>query len=212
MASSIHSIRSRALCQLLLSLLVLGCGSAAAQRSDIPRATKVEPAAPASLTYRLTAQDIISVVVFNEPELNTQARVDKDGAINMPMAGLVRVIGLNIREASKAIESALREYLIKPQVTVTILQYTKRRITILGQVNKPGIIELPDETNVNIMEALGMAGGQSRIASSKITIKRTVNGAEEIIKLDAKAMSEDGSIKRFQVLPGDTITVGERLF
>lgn len=203
----------RALCWFLIGLLGLGVGNLSAQRSEIPRATKVEPAQPASLTYRLAAQDIISVVVFNEPELNTQARVDKDGAINVPMAGLVRVIGLNIREASKAIETALREYLIKPQVTVTILQYTKRRITILGQVNKPGIVELPDETTVNIMEAIGMAGGYSRIANQRqITIKRTVSGREEIIKLDGKAMSEDGSIKQFEVRPGDTITVGERLF
>ncbi len=206
------SILVPAIRRCLLAALLLATGSAFAQRKEIPRATRVDPASPASMTYELTAHDVISVVVFNEPELNIQARVDKDGAINMPMVGLVRVIGQNIREAAKTIESALREYLIKPQVSVTILQYTKRRVTMLGQVNKPGTIELPDETTVNILEAIGMAGGFSRISNNKITIKRTVNGEEQIIKLDAKAMGEDGSIKRFQVLPGDTITVGERLF
>ena len=62
----------------------------------------------------------------------------------------VRVAG----EFGQVIETALREYLIKPQVSVTILQYTKRRITVLGQVNKPGTIDLPDEASVDLMEAI----------------------------------------------------------
>jgi polysaccharide export outer membrane protein len=201
---------SRSLCCLPV-MLWLGAISASAQQ-DIPRATRVEPASPASATYRLMPQDVISIVVFNEGELNTQARIDKDGAINMPMIGLVPLAGKNIRDATATIENRLREYLIKPQVTLTVLQYTKRRVTMLGQVNKPGTIDLPDETSVNLLEAIGMAGGFSRIASSKITVTRTVDGREQVIELDHKAMSKDGSIKRFQVLPGDTINVGERLF
>lgn len=196
----------------LLPVLMLGAWPALAQRTEIPRATKVEPVSPASMTYRLMAQDVISVVVFNEPELNIQARIDRDGAINVPMVGLVSIAGKNIRDAATTLESRLREYLIKPQVTVTVLVYTKRRITMLGQVNKPGTIDLPDETNVNLLEAIGMAGGFSRIASSRITVTRTVDGREQVIELDHKAMSKDGSIKRFQVQPGDTINVGERLF
>jgi len=192
--------------------LVLACGPALAESAEVPRATRVDPGGPASMTYQLTAQDVISVVVFNEPELSVQARVDKDGAINMPLVGLVRIMGQNIRDASKTIESALREYLVKPQASVTILLYTKRRITVLGQVNKPGTIDLPDESAVDLMEAIGMAGGFSRIANDKITVTRTVNGREEVLKLDSKAMRKDGSIKRFLVLPGDTISVGERLF
>jgi hypothetical protein len=57
-----------------------------------------------------------------------------------------------------------------------------------------------------------MAGGTSRIASSKITVTRTVDGREQVIELDRKDMTKDGSIKRFQVLPGDSINVGERIF
>jgi protein involved in polysaccharide export with SLBB domain len=195
----------------LLLVLLLGINTAMAQR-DIPRATRVEPASQASGTYRLMVQDIISIVVFNEAELNTQARIDKDGAINMPMVGLVKLAGQSIREASATLETRLRKYLIKPQVTVTVLQYTKRKFTMLGQINKPGTYDMPDEGPVNLLEALGMAGGVSRIASAKITVTRTVDGREQVIELDRKAMSKDGSIKRFQVLPGDTIDVGERIF
>jgi polysaccharide export outer membrane protein len=192
-------------------VLLLSICPAVAQR-DIPRATRVEPPSQASGTYRLMVQDIISIVVFNEAELNTQARIDKDGAINMPMAGLVKLAGQSIREASVTLETRLRKYLIKPQVTVTVLQYTKRKFTMLGQINKPGTYDMPDEGSVNLLEALGMAGGVSRIASAKIAVTRTVDGREQVLELDRKAMGKDGSIKRFQVLPGDTIDVGERLF
>lgn len=211
--SPIVDFRLRFIARLAVLLIALAAPLAArAEGNEPPRATRVEPAAPASMTYRLTAQDVVSIVVFNEPELSVQARIDKDGAINMPLVGLVRIMGQNIREASKTIETALREYLIKPQVSVTILQYTKRRITVLGQVNKPGTIDLPDEASVDLMEAIGMAGGFSRIASDKITVTRTVGGQEQVMELNSKAMQKDGSIKRFTVLPGDTISVGERLF
>ena len=200
----------------LLVLALLGLFSPAAALAQtgrtIPRATKVTPSAAPTLSYKLTAHDVVNVVVFGEAELTTTTRIDKDGQIMVPMVGLVRIAGQNIRDAAKTLEAALREYLVKPQVSLTIVQYTKRRITILGQVNKPGTYELPDETSVNITEAIGMAGGFSRIASNKITIKRTKNGQEQILKIDAKSVSENDSSDRPLVEPGDTITVGERLF
>ena len=204
----------RKCCALLLVGLAVSQAAAAPREKSIPRATRVNPptATAPSLSYKLTAQDVVNVVVFGEEELTTTTRIDKDGQIMMQMIGLVRISDQNIRDAAKTIESRLREYLVKPQVSLTIVVYTKRRITILGQVNKPGAYDLPDEATVDISEAIGMAGGYSRIASTKITIKRTVKGREQIIKIDAKNMGENESAERPQILPGDTITVGERLF
>jgi polysaccharide export outer membrane protein len=155
----------------------------------------------------------VNVVVFGEEELTVTTRIGKDGAINMPMVGLVRLAGQTIREAATTLERELREYLVKPQVSVTIVQYTKRKITILGQVNRPGTYEMPDETSVNIVEAIGMAGGYTRIANpKKITIKRTIDGRDQTIRLDGKGQGEGNSTERMEILPGDTITVGERIF
>jgi polysaccharide export outer membrane protein len=193
-------------------ILALLASPAIAEEKPTARATRVEPVQPASPTYRLTTEDIVNITVFGEPELAVTTRIGKDGAINLPMSGLVRIEGQNIRDAAKTIETALREYLVKPQVTLTIVQYSKRRITVLGQVNRPGNLELPSEESVNITEAIGMAGGYTRIASKEITVKRTVNGQEKTFKLNAKTMGEEGSSERFKILPGDTITVGERLF
>lgn len=206
------AILSRCLLALALVGLLFPAAARAQNGKPIPRATRVTPSAAPTLSYKLTAQDAVNVVVFGEEELTTTTRIDKDGQIVVPMVGLVHISGQNIRDAAKTLEAALREYLVKPQVTLTIVQYAKRRITILGQVNKPGTYELPDDTSVNITEAIGMAGGFSRIASNKITIKRTKNGQEQLIKIDARDLRENDSSDRPLVEPGDTINVGERLF
>ena len=131
------------------------------------------------------------VKVFQEEELETTARLAKNGSITMPLVKNVMIGGLTRQEAEQRIETQLKEYLVRPQVTVRIVEYTKRRITVLGQVNDPGAIELPAEGNIDILEAIGMAGGYTRIGNpSKITVKRKVNGRDAIYKLDAKKDGE----------------------
>ena len=176
-------------------------------------ATPIPVAQPVSPSYKLTANDAVLVEVFGEEDMTKQARIDKEGAINMPLIGLVKVSGQTIREAAKTIETQLREYLVKPQVNVTIIGYSKRRFTILGQVNRPNTFDFPDESSLNLLEAIGMAGGYTRIANpANITLKRTIGGREVTQKLDAKGMGDKESIERFLILPGDTILVGERIF
>jgi polysaccharide export outer membrane protein len=163
--------------------------------------------------YRLAANDVVHIKVFQEDELETTERIAKNGTVTIPLIKNATIGGLTRREAEQRIEALFKEYLVKPQVTVRIVEYTKRRITVLGQVNDPGAIELPAEGSIDVLEAIGMAGGYSRIANpSKITVKRKVGGKDTIIKLDGKKMANDAGSSRFEVMPGDTISVGERLF
>jgi polysaccharide export outer membrane protein len=182
-----------------------------------PPPTKIATPQPVSQavssSYRLMPNDIVQVIVFGEEDMAMQARIDKEGSINMNLIGLVKISGQTIREAAKTIETQLKEYLVKPQVNITIIGYSKRRFTMLGQINRPGMYDLPDESSLNLLEAIGIAGGYTRIADpSKITLKRTVGGRETTQKLDAKSMGDKEAVERFLILPGDTITVGERIF
>lgn len=175
--------------------------------------TPEEPLRPAQTgdDYRLSPNDVVNVRVFQEEDLLTTARLARNGTITMPLIKSAMISGLTRQEAQERIETLLKEYLVRPQVTVTIVEYTKRRITVLGQVNDPGAIELPAEGNIDLLEAIGMAGGYTRIGNpSKITVKRKVKGKEVSYKLDAKKMANDEGSNRFEVLPGDTITVDER--
>ncbi len=178
-----------------------------------PRAAAAETAEVQTPGYRLATNDTLDITVFGEEDLSTTARVGKDGAVAIPLVGLVKIGGQTVREAAVTIEGRLREYLIKPQVALTILTYSKRRFTILGSVSRPGTYDLPDEATIDLLEAIGMAGGYTRIANpSKVTLKRLVQGREMLLKLDARSMVDKQAGERVQVLPGDTIIVAERLF
>jgi polysaccharide export outer membrane protein len=181
--------------------------AALAQRA--PAITK-----PASNAYRLCGNDLVQIRVFQEDELETSVRIAKDGSITFPMIGSVCIGGKTLTEACLVVETALRTFCKTPQVVIRIVEYNKRRFTVLGQVNRPGTFEMPDEGPLSLLEAIGMAGGYSRIANpSKVTLKRTSpDGSEQIFRLDAKRMARESSIAPFLLKTGDTIVVEETLF
>lgn len=164
-------------------------------------------------SYKLSPKDTVHIKVYQEDDLETTARIDKDGNISFPLLGTAKIGGQNVQEATATMERLLKEYLVKPQVSLSITSYSKRRFTVLGQVNHPGTFDMPEESSVNLLEAVGMAGGYTRIANpSKITVKRIVQGQETILHPDGKRMLKETGTPTFQVLPGDTIVVGEAIF
>jgi len=183
---------------------------------DANMASPAPPAAPIlwrGESYRLTAKDVVRVTVFQEGDLATESRIGSDGTISCPLIGSAQIGGKTVEEASQVLAGLYRKYLIKPEVTVSVIDYAKRRFTILGQVAKPGTFDMPDDSTLNLVEAVGLAGGYTRIAdSSKVILKRLVNGQEKIFKLDGGKMLSRDSVKRFEVLPGDTILVNEGWF
>jgi polysaccharide export outer membrane protein len=206
-------IRASVACFAFLAMVTGGTAEPPSDRLKVKLPeTAVIPAETGS-DYRLATNDVVHIKVFQEENLETTARVARNGTITIPLIKSATIGGLTRQEAEQRIESLFREYLVKPQVTVRIVEYTKRRITVLGQVNDPGAIELPAEGSVDVLEAIGMAGGYARSANpAKITLKRKVDGKDTIYKLDGKKMANEASSSRFEVLPGDTISVGERIF
>ncbi len=181
---------------------------------DLGVPARVEVVRRSSGGYAITPGDLVLVKVFQEDELDTTARVAKDGFISFPMVGSVMIGGKTLAEATALLGAALKEYLVHPQVTVRIMDYSKRRFTVLGQVNRPGIYDIPDDASLSLLEGIGLAGGYSRIANpSRVTVKRsTVAGGEEIFKLDAKQMARSKGAPGFALQAGDTVVVEESLF
>ena len=172
-----------------------------------PSVPKVQPAS----NYRLSANDSVHIKVFQEDDLDVTVRISRDGTIQFPLIGSARIGGCTVQDAGQMLEAALREYLVRPQVSIRVTEYSKRRFTVLGQVMKPGAYDMPEDLSLNLLEAIGMAGGYTRIANAtKIILKRRVSGAETIYKLNGKAMATEGE-KRFDIQPGDTILVGESI-
>jgi polysaccharide export outer membrane protein len=161
----------------------------------------------------LAPTELIEIKVFQEPELTTSTRIQDDGRITMPMIGEVAIAGLTVQEATRLIRQRLEARFVKnPQVTLTVLEHARKIFTILGQVQRPGTFRFPDRQPINLIQAIGIAGGYTGIADpTRITLKRTVDGKPTALKLNAKRMAEDASTP-VEIQSGDIITVGERLF
>lgn len=157
--------------------------------------------------------DVLQMKVYQEDDLNTQATVDASGAVTLPLLGSVMVRGMLSDEAAKTIRDLYeKDYLVNPQVTVEVTSRVKRRFTVLGQVNRPGIYEYPPEKTINLLEAVAMSGGFTRLASpSKVTVQRNINGQSNVLRVDADAMTRDKKQSPMDILPDDVISVGERL-
>lgn len=189
--------------QQVAALLLVCCPLTNAAPTSIP-----SPDAP-PLLYRLSANDLVNLKVFQEDELETNARVSLSGTVTIPLAGEIRVAGKTLQEAAKAIESALREYINQPRATLRVVEYNKRKFIILGQVNRPGTYSFPDEGNLNLLEGIGLAGGFTRLANpSRITVKR----GEQVFRIDGKKMAREQEAPPFSLMPGDTIVISESLF
>lgn len=195
-------------------LLTLAAAPAPAQQKPAPSEPAAKPETPTAPNYRLSADDLIHIAVFQEDDMNTTARIAEDGTIAFPLIGNVKIGGMTVAEATKKIRDQLdAKYLVNPQVTMTVLLYANRKFTVLGQVQRPGTYNMREKGSLPLMQAIGMASGYTRLANAgKITIKRNTGGKDVVLELNGKKMANDSATATFVVLPGDTITVAERIF
>jgi polysaccharide export outer membrane protein len=189
---------------------------AAAGPSVLQQSVEAAAARPsmASSDYLLQPSDVVSVTVFQEPELTTTTRVAADGTIAFPLIGRVVIGGKTTIAAGDALRRLLdADYLVNPQVSVSVVEVSKRYFTILGQVGRPGTYELPAAGSLPILQAIGLAGGFTRVASpSRITVRRAgPDGKDEVIRVDGKKGGRDREGTPFEVRPGDMVEVPESL-
>ncbi|BCU75552.1 polysaccharide biosynthesis/export family protein [Luteolibacter sp. LG18] len=153
--------------------------------------------------------DTVEITVFREDELATRGQLSADGTITMPLIGAVRLQGLTTDQAGKAIEQKLKDgYLVRPQVSVSIGARVRRTITVLGQAQNPGVFELPANRQLTLVEAIGMAGGVTRIGNArKLTLKR----GGEVQQVDLKEITT-GKAKDIPLRDGDVVNIPESLF
>src|SRR4030095_13937640 len=161
--------------------------------------------------------DAMAGEVFGEEDLKTTARLNSEGDASLPLIGTVRLGGLTVTQATARVtELYARDYLVSPKVNVTLLGYARRRFTVLGQVNHPGSFEMPETTpgGIDLLEAIAMAGGYTRIAApERVSVRRHTASGDQVLRVNAKRLEHGGAnAGNFKVEPGDTITVGQRIF
>jgi protein involved in polysaccharide export with SLBB domain len=177
-------------------------------------ASPIIPSATVSSTYTLSPYDVIDVSVYGEEDLHTQARLGSDGTALLPLIGTISLAGKTVVEANDAIRDRYAKGFIKdPHILVTVLEYRKTTFSILGQVARPGIYEIPEGSHMSIVDAILLAGGFTRIADQNgVRVKRMVKGKPTVFKVKAGAMADSADVVPFDILPGDVIKVNESWF
>jgi polysaccharide export outer membrane protein len=173
-----------------------------------------EPEAPVTVssTYRLNPYDVIDVAVYGEDDLHTRTRLGSDGTAIFPLIGTMNLNGKTVSEANEAIQKKYSDggFVKDPHILLTVVEYRKNTFSILGQVLRPGIYEIPEGTHVSIVDAVLLAGGFSHSADQNgVRVKRMVDGKATIFKVKAGAMADSPDVKPFDIEPGDVIKVNE---
>lgn len=108
--------------------------------------------------YVLGPEDVLTITVFNLPEMTQTVRVENDGSITVKLLGRVRAAGFTAVELRDELQKEWgKSYLEDPHVSIFIKQFHARPVSIMGAVAKPGLYQLPGERT--LVQVIAMAGG-----------------------------------------------------
>lgn len=154
----------------LVPLVLLLSGCATKQdfilfQGEPARENQLAYVQPSAIEYKIAPRDKLSIMVFNHPELSTRTNavmatgekgisVSSDGTVPLALIGRINVAGLTKEEASDLIQKHYAQFIKTPNVNVEILN---QRIYVVGEVNKPGVIPLTNES-MTVIEAIAQAG------------------------------------------------------
>jgi polysaccharide biosynthesis/export protein len=228
---------------LLATLLPVACGPAAQNPENIAKLSNEAAAGPNSSStiteinrniaaaamvggtsaapsdYQVGPEDLLEVTLYNVTEADGRmtprtvlVRVSHEGFISLPLLGELSAKGLTIAGLEKALRERYDKYFYNPQVGVLVKEY-RQRVSVIGAVQKPGVIELTGPKTVT--DVLAMAGGVSDKAGSQVHIYRQVPTGRESHVIDLSVLASNAALINadnvalitMPVQPGDVINV-----
>jgi polysaccharide export outer membrane protein len=192
---------------------------AAAPVEAAPAATEPATAVPATAVpateslYRINGGDTIHISVYGERDLDRDVAVEPDGGIAFPLVGNLNARGQTLSELSKKIADALRAgnmlpNVTDPEVTVSLVKSSGNSFSVIGQVKQPGTFVT--DTQVDVMQALSLAGGLTPFASKSriIVLRRDNAGTQSKIPFDYSAVEDGEELNmNVQLQGGDVVVV-----
>lgn len=160
--------------------------------------------------YLIEHGDILSVKVWNQEALSiTRAKVRSDGKISVPLLQDVEVVDMSPDEAARRIAAKLKSFVASPVVTVTVDETSPLRVTVVGEVTRPGRYDL--EAGAGVLDALAAAAGFTAFASPDgiYVLRRGYYGdgrkERARIRFRYDALSRGGRAASFQLTAGDVV-------
>jgi polysaccharide export outer membrane protein len=205
--ASIGWSRLRICCVAALALLAVGC------------AQKPSPPAPADVTlaqykYLIGPGDLLSVIVWRNPDLSMSVPVRPDGRISLPLVEDLPAAGKDPTAVAREVERALSKYLRDPVVTIVVTQFGgpySEQIRVIGQAAKPQA--LPYRANMTLLDVMIAVGGITDFADgNRSNILRTSEG-NQLYNVRLDDLLRDGDISaNVAIKPGDVLIIPESWF
>ena len=204
-------MRSALLWLMLLPMLVL-CGPGPvdplwASEGAVAGSPHTDRSGDPSGDYVIGPGDILEISVWKEADLTKLVTVLPDGKIAFPLIGQINAEGLTLGQLKEKIEKKIERYVPNPNLSIAVQQINSLHIYVVGKVLNPGRFEL--NTNVNVLQALAMAGGLNPFAKgSKIKIFRQNAGRDLIFDFDYDIVSKGQKLEQnIRLKRGDVIVV-----
>lgn len=172
-------------------------------------APAAKPAVAPPAEYMLGSGDVLRVLVFQNPDLTLETRVTEAGLVSYPLLGNVRLGGLSVTAAEKAIADGLRNgnFVKSPQVTIVVLQVRGNQASVLGQVNRPGRYPL-EVADMRLTDLLALAGGTASSGADLVVVTGMRKGQPFREEIDLPSLfAPGGASKDLLVLNGDVVWV-----
>jgi polysaccharide export outer membrane protein len=171
-----------------------------------PGAWAEEPTLPV-VGYAIGPGDVLEVSVWKNPDLTRQVVVLPDGKITFPLLGELQAGGKTVAELTEEIRQRLTRYVSDVTLTVMITHVGSMQIYVIGKVQNPG--RFPINTDVNVLQALAMAGGLNPFAKrDKIKIFRQQASGIDVFYFDYDEVAKDEDLsKTIRLKRGDVVLV-----
>ena len=179
-----------------------------AQQASPSATPAARPVSAAPNDYVIGPEDVLQVSVWKNETLSRVVPVRPDGKISLPLLHDIQASGLTAMQLRDKISKALGEFMPNPEVSVIVTDVRSYRVSVMGEVQRPGVLLLRSSTT--IMEAIAMAGGFRDFASpSKIVVvRKNSNGQTEKIPFNYNRAIRAGEAEDNIVLKtGDVIVV-----
>lgn len=153
---------------LVLSLLILYPALCLPQQSGAGAES-----APTANRYFLGPEDQLSIHVVDLDDVSDKpVRIDPEGYIELPLIGRVHAAGLSPEQLRTTLAQQLSTYIDKPQITINVLEYRSQPVSVIGEVNNPGLHQLQGPKR--LVEVISLAGGLKPDAGQTVTITREI--------------------------------------
>lgn len=173
------------------------------------------PAGAQPPEYRVGVKDVLRITVFGQDDLTRSVTVAPDGTLPFPLIGAIPAAGLTAGQLETRLKELLgRDYLVDPQVSVSVQEYRSQRVFVLGEVDKPGAYPLTGQ--VTLVDILSQAGGPGKAAGRQLLVIRgaktegpSAPGASgsTTIRVTLKRLLEGDRAENVVLQSGDTIFI-----